>query len=250
MSSTSNFEKLNSDEKMLILMKLDSKEILKVCATSKDLSRVCNDSRYNPLWYQKIKQDFNISYNKNKGYEEYKRLFMLLHTEIFTVTIADTNAKEYFSELFLTREDAENYIFATYFYNNEYAKIKNSLKYINSYEYAENIYTISKTYIQKKGNILNMRDELLQKLEEEKNEYARKTEEFYNLFNGMRDKDDIISDFKQLIDDSITDMQGKTYYEKEDYRNFNVQESVKELIRDYDLQEYEQEITYYVRYNL
>ena len=251
---STKMEKLNSDEKMSILMKLTASEILKVCQTNKELSRACGDVRYNPLWYSKIKEDFNVIYkgentgNSQNAYEEYKRLFLLYHTEIFTVTIADTNSKEYFSELFLTREDAENYIFQSFSYNNEYVKIKNSLKYVNSYEYAENVYTISKTYIQKKDN---MRDEEeLQKLEEQEKEYTEKIEAFYNLFNDMEEKDDIIDEFKQLIDDSITEMQGKTYYSKEQYIVNNVSKQIKDYIKEYNLQDYEKEIKDYLDYIL
>lgn len=102
-------EKLNSDEKMTILMKLTAKEIVKVCQTNKELSRVCGDSRYSPLWYQKIRDDFNVVYNgKNGGragnaFEEYKRLYLLYNTTIYKVNVYDADNYNNFSVNFLTR---------------------------------------------------------------------------------------------------------------------------------------------------
>ena len=80
-------EKLNSDEKMIILMKLSSNDIIKVCQTNKDLYRACGDVRYNTLWYQKIKDDFSVDYKGNNAYEEYKRLFILLKTKTYLLQI-------------------------------------------------------------------------------------------------------------------------------------------------------------------
>ena len=50
-------EKLNSDEKMSILMNLNGNEIIRVCSTSKSMARICSDERYSPLGEEK--------YNKN-----------------------------------------------------------------------------------------------------------------------------------------------------------------------------------------
>ena len=81
-------ENLNSDEKMTILMNLSSNDIIKVCQTSKELSRGCGDVRYNALWDQKIKEDFNVNYKGNNAYEEYKRLYILLNTPIYLLSIS------------------------------------------------------------------------------------------------------------------------------------------------------------------
>ncbi len=80
-------EKLNSDEKIMIFMNLSASEIVNMCKANKDLSRVCNDVRYNSLWIKKIKDDFSDEYRGNNAFEEYKRLYILLKTPIYTVDI-------------------------------------------------------------------------------------------------------------------------------------------------------------------
>ncbi len=81
-------EKLNSDEKMQILMNLSGKEINKVCQTSKSMGRICNDERYDRLWNNKIKEEFNVEIgntDKVRGYEKFKFLTLLQETKIHIV---------------------------------------------------------------------------------------------------------------------------------------------------------------------
>lgn len=73
-------ENLNSDEKMKILINLQGHEIVKVCQTSKKMQLICSDERYNPLWKNKIKNEFNIDYNKEKAFKKYKELSILYNT--------------------------------------------------------------------------------------------------------------------------------------------------------------------------
>ena len=235
-------EKLNSDEKMSILMKLTASEIVKVCQTNKELSRACGDSRYNPLWYQKIREDFNIIYKGQNAYEEYKRLFLLYHTEIYTVIIADTNQKEYFSHNFLTREEAETYIQQDNSYGKDlYAKIVTSLKYNDRFRHAEVDYTISTGYIKK---------ELNENLVESKRDYENKTEKFYNLFKGAENGNEIIERFNKLLSDIMSDIQASGDFPTEDYIQNSVPEAINEFIQEHNLEKYKKEINDYVKYIL
>ena len=83
-------ENLNSDEKMNVLMKLNGQEIVRVCQTSKNMSRICNDERYDPLWRNKIKQEFNEEYKGSLPFEKYKFLYQLKTTTIYVIEILDT----------------------------------------------------------------------------------------------------------------------------------------------------------------
>ncbi len=105
-----NMEKLNSDEKIMILMNLSAKEIVNTCKTNKDLSRVCNDGRYNSLWIKKIKDDFAENYNGNNAYEEYKRLYILLKTPIYTVHISYEDITDTENYNFTSLEKAKAFI--------------------------------------------------------------------------------------------------------------------------------------------
>ncbi len=116
----------------MILMNLSAKEIITVCKANKDLSRACSDSRYNSLWIKKIKDDFGESvdqdtlynvYIKN-AYEEYKRLYILLKTPVYSLYINEydevrnrifstfNNAKKFLKQYFRDRldKDTEQYI--------------------------------------------------------------------------------------------------------------------------------------------
>jgi hypothetical protein len=110
-------ENLNSDEKMSILMKLEGKEINKVCQVSKIMRKICTDERYNPLWRNKIKEEFNIVYTGSKAYDEFKFLYRLKNTEIHTVKI--TNEYDWGSDgkvmLFYTERAAFNFMTETAF---------------------------------------------------------------------------------------------------------------------------------------
>ena len=82
-------EKLSSDVKMELMLKLPSHEILQVCQTSKTMSKICSDSRYDPLWKRKIKEGFSIEYRGETAFEKYKELYKLYKTVLFTVSLID-----------------------------------------------------------------------------------------------------------------------------------------------------------------
>ncbi len=242
-----NFDKLNSDEKIMILMKLSSKEILKTCSINKDLARVCGDVRYNPLWYQKIRDDFNITYNeKNKfsknGYEEYKRLYLLYKTCIYTVDVYDADNYKKFSYNFLTREDAEMYVYSI-FSEDLYPKIFISLKHTSGFSSDDITCNISFSNITKKRKT----EEVKTKLKNIEHIYENKTLVFYNLFSNLKNKNRIILDFKFVIDLLFEDFL-KLNTDKDDFMNDDIPKEVEYLVKKYNLQEYEKEIRDYMNY--
>ena len=103
-------EKLNSDEKMSVLMKLEGKEINRVCQTSKHMARICNDERYDPLWRNKIKEEFDVEYTGSLPYEKYKFLYQLRHMIVYVVEILNLDELDRPStSLFYSLEAAKNY---------------------------------------------------------------------------------------------------------------------------------------------
>jgi len=67
-------ENFNADEKMLVLMQLEPKEVLIVCDRSKEMNAACRNNKYNLLWQKKLKEDFDVDYVGNEGYEKYQTL--------------------------------------------------------------------------------------------------------------------------------------------------------------------------------
>ncbi len=105
---SANFEKLNSDEKISILMKLSSKEIIYVCQVNKNLNKICKDTRYDSLWIQRIKRDFKVEYKGLNAYDEYKRLFLLYNTKYYLLKVYDQQGS--FSFLFNDIESVIKYV--------------------------------------------------------------------------------------------------------------------------------------------
>lgn len=101
-------EKLNSDEKISVLMKLSSREIIQVCNVNKNLARICKDTRYDSLWIKKIREDFNVEYNAINAYEEYKRLFLLYNTKHYILKVYEAYLELHF--MFFKIEDVIKYI--------------------------------------------------------------------------------------------------------------------------------------------
>ena len=102
-------EKLNSDEKMQILMNLNGKEINKVCQTSKSMGRICNDERYDRLWNNKIKKEFNVEVantDKVRGYDKFKFLTLIQETKIHIVEMKHKEG----ANLFYSVNEAINFI--------------------------------------------------------------------------------------------------------------------------------------------
>ena len=171
-------EKLNSDEKMSILMKLTGEEIIKVCQTSKNMSRICNDERFTPLWRNKIKEEFNIEYNGTNGYEKYKYLHMLYRQTFYAVIDVDGNQSlSADAILFDTRTKAEAYILAFVGEYFTYPQVISTLRIIGHISHGSTIYKIEER---------KLNNDFTNYGREEEN-YQLDKETFLNLFGKDRE---------------------------------------------------------------
>ena len=219
-------EKLNSDAKMQILMKLSGDEIVKVCQTSKDLYRACNDERYTPLWGQKIKDEFNIDYNGERGYDKYRDLRTIFGTRYYIVKMIDTDdAEESFSTIFLTKEQAEMFIVIQLADRFTYAQIKSSLRASDGVRDSFRLYNIEEYKMQP----ISSTD--FEDFEEEK----RKYEEDYENIKGDKGKD-----FDQLVNDVVNGLNSEiaSGISKKKLEN-KIDESVQQFVELFGLDEKE-----------
>ncbi len=199
-------EKLNTDVKMKILMDLSSDEIIRVCQTNKDLSRACGDTRYNPLWYQKIKQDFDITYNGNNGYEEYKFLYRLHRTPIYTVSASF--GEDIKTNISLTYEDALEFLNTeTEWLEEEYPKIRRSILNIREgSQLHKNLYGTEISLILSKNFIQSKQQPVLYPVNKREirelyvYNQAIKGDEFYKIFEKFRNRDEISHDLFYTLD--------------------------------------------------
>ena len=132
-------EKLNSDEKMSILMKLEGKEISRVCQSSKTLQKICTDERYNPLWRNKIKEEFNTDYKDTQVYDEFKFLYRLKNIELHVVKV--NTGDNVYADIFYTRRAAFDDMIKLA-YNNDYRYGEENFKQVieqNIYDFFLNV---------------------------------------------------------------------------------------------------------------
>ena len=73
-----------------ILHRFSGKEIIEVCKTNKKLSGVCSDdSKYAPLWRQKIEEEFAEVYTGVNPYQQYRYLTKLHSQYLYLVYYSD-----------------------------------------------------------------------------------------------------------------------------------------------------------------
>lgn len=191
-------EKLNSDEKISILMKLDGNEIIKVCQTSKEMSRICNDDRYTPLWRKKIQEEFHLTYDGERGFDKYRELRILYDTNIYCVIVTDTSGSdEPRTVLFYTMEDAKKYIWMNIEEGFNYMQVENTLN-ANGY-----IRIGSYRYTIETNRMNNLNTALEDELEEQKRTAENKNKEFYMILKKENVDEETI---KEEIVDAITDL--------------------------------------------
>ena len=201
--SIKKMEKLNSDEKISILMKLDGNEIVKVCQTSKEMSRICNDDRYTSLWRKKIEEEFHLIYDGQRGFDKYRELRILYNADIYSVIVTDVEGGEGpRSVLFYTLEDAKNYIWMMMEGEFNYMQVENAL---NANDYVRNG---SYRYMIDSNKMNNLEMGMQTELEEQKKIAENKERHFYELirkeFQENEDVDEGI--IRENIIDSITDL--------------------------------------------
>ena len=219
-------EKLNSDAKMQILMKLSGDEIIKVCQTSKDLYRACNDERYTPLWRQKIKDEFNIDYNGERGYDKYRDLKTIFGTTYYIVTMIDAEDVEgSFSTMFLTKEQAEMFIVVQFVDRFTYSQIKSSLRASNEVRDSFQLYKIE----EHKMHPIPSSD--FEDFEEEKRQFEEEYEKIKK--DKGRDFDLLVSDVVNGLNSKIAKGISKKKLENE------IDESVPQFVKLFGLDEKE-----------
>jgi hypothetical protein len=234
-------EFLNTDEKIEILKNLTVREILNVGSTSKSMSKICKNKRYNPLWRRKILEDFSLDYKEEADYTKYRNLKILHNTDIYILKIQE--GRNHKSPLiFEDRNKAVNYIIKSIlddqtFYSEEeeeeikekitYRQIKNSFATRNSIEYLNVLYFIAKirTY--------NKKEERIDLLKEEE-KYNLEREKIFSLYKGEN-----IEEFKSELNNIL-------WIKNPEKLN----KRVEEFLETYNLHFHEEEIKTYVFNNL
>lgn len=225
-------EKTNSDERIKILVNLEGDEIINVCETSKEMSRVCNDERYTPLWRQKIKDEFNLTYDGPRGFDKYRELRILYNTNIYTVIVADTNESDHpYSVLFYTLEAAKNFIWSMGADEFTYMQIDEALKATDHVKIGSYRYTIE-------TNKMSNSEMDTKPVEEQKLIAKNKTQQFYDLIaKEMEENEEVNEDaIKDGLIDTITDLNSDIENNSTATRLYSsLQRRVEEIMEENDL---------------
>ena len=232
-------EKLNSDEKMSILMNLDGNEIVRVCSTSKNMGRICSDDRYSPLWKQKILQEFNEKYTgSEKGYDRYKFLRKLHNTEFFILIVVDKTAPGEIPSVNMFDTFEKSVIF-----------VRDSLQ-IYSYSQIKSALNAS-FYIETEEHIYILEGIQLTKIKED---YMKEDEKYVNerrqikiLFGDKPQVDDFlentIREFNSLV-------RGLNPEDIPDEVQDRVTQTIQKFIDENNLHEHADEVELYIRKNI
>ena len=226
-------EKLNSDEKMSILMNLNGNEIIRVCSTSKSMGRICSDDRYSPLWKQKILQEFNEKYTgSEKGYDRYKFLRKLYSTTFHTLDIIENGQPD----------NIETYIFDNYekavIFTRLLLKIYTYSQIKSAFDVAGFIRTESYLYVV---------DEI--KLTKVKEDYMKEDEK-YNKEKDFMESLDKEKEFLYLIRDINQYIENINREDIPDEVEEEIDRIIQKFIRENGFEEHRDEVDAYIRKNI
>jgi hypothetical protein len=99
---------LTPDTKYLVAQKLSGKDLVKLCSTDKEMRKLCSSDKYNKLWQEKLKEDYDVKYEGKNAYMEYLQNTYFYNKGYYIVTVVAYGYTE--SELFKKRKDAINWI--------------------------------------------------------------------------------------------------------------------------------------------
>lgn len=217
-------EKFNPDEKMLVLMKLPPQEVLVVCETSREMNVSCRNSKYNLMWENKIKQDFNV--DKEGSYEKYKFLKQLYEEKFYVVLAIDEYIPDSFSKIFDSEEKAEKYIYAQLNGEYSYAAMKSALN-THSLKYGSKTYELQEVEMNKES--IDFLDDSFNK---EKEEYERNVEKLKEIDEDMiANVEDFVTDFNSDFSEGIRSVTKVTKTKNK------INKFVKEIDEEFELAE-------------
>ena len=99
---------LTSDAKFLLAKELPTKDLLALCSTDSNMKRICISERFNPIWSQRLKNDYNIDYKGSNGYIEYMLATYVLKQKYYAAIFYNTNDME-MEDVILCRKKSEGY---------------------------------------------------------------------------------------------------------------------------------------------
>ena len=108
-------ESMSLDIKYKLSKKLTAIELIKLCATSTEIRKICTLNKFNMIWKDKINEDFNSTYKGEDSYNEYMRLTIFYSTTYWNLLAIDQDEPQNsWSELYTSKEEAMSSFYNKY----------------------------------------------------------------------------------------------------------------------------------------
>ena len=226
---------LTPDAKYSVAIELSGKDLVRLCSSDSEMRRLCSSEKFNPIWRQNIKTDFNIDYNGKHGYMEYLKYTYIFNQKFWIVTrysteedsILGANIYQSYNEAFNgIVDEIEKYPMTDY--KPTYPIIKAQLDDRNNIKVGEIKYEITEGSVK---TSTNDREKLYQKQLDELADIAYEDEEDDQLKSDF--KDDFDSALHAALEDQefSFDSFWKTFSGYEPYNNHPKLSTIKKYIR-------------------
>lgn len=103
-------ENLTPDTKYLLAEQLSGEDLVKFCSTNASMRQICSSSRYDQIWKDKLKKDFNMNYIGDNPYMMYLQ-HTYFYKETYWVAIEREENIIIDTKLFRSWDEAVQYLF-------------------------------------------------------------------------------------------------------------------------------------------
>lgn len=102
---------LTPDTFYSVALKLNGRELMKMCSANNETRRICSSEKFNPIWTEKLLKDFNVKYRGNNAYMEYLQHAYLYKQSYWVATVFNKNDNVIVtSKILRTHSDAAGFL--------------------------------------------------------------------------------------------------------------------------------------------
>lgn len=193
-----NLTELTSDAKYVLATKLSGSELVKLCATNSEMRKLCTLQKYNSIWINKLKEDFNVDYMGKDAYMEYLQHSYLYKNDYWVVVYTNLySGNEDETQIFKSRSEALTQIYSFIKLND----LTNKMTYAAMKSCIEAHNTVVSNYTR-----ISLLSSSIERCNETYEiEYQKSIINFCSSINNPELKDDIERVLNEIFNDSSVD---------------------------------------------